>query len=118
LLIAAPISDIAMRLSLLPRVLPATCAALLLVSLNASAESTGKPLVLDTEGGINDGQSGLVLQTAPLSRQPMATARPAATPTQLQQQDSSPPIVVAPYINLPVGGASAPRAVTRPHSSQ
>ncbi|QCP48821.1 hypothetical protein FAZ95_06240 [Trinickia violacea] len=99
------------------RVLPAACAALLLVSLNASAQSNGKPLVLDTESGINDGQSGLVLQTAPLSRQPMVAAKPTATPSELQP-DSSQPIVVAPYINLPVGGASAPRPVYRPKSSQ
>ena len=99
------------------RVLPAACAALLLVSLNASAQSNGKPLVLDTESGINDGQSGLVLQTAPLSRQPMVAAKPTATPSELQP-DSSQPIIVAPYINLPVGGASAPRPVYRPRSSQ
>jgi hypothetical protein len=106
-----------MRLFSLLRVLPAACAALLLVSLNAFAASTGKPLVLDTQSGINDGQSGVVLQTAPLSHQPMVAATPTATPAELQP-NSSDPIIVAPYINLPVGGASAPRPVYRPRSGQ
>ncbi|TKC77283.1 hypothetical protein FAZ69_32805 [Trinickia terrae] len=112
-----------MRPFLLLRVLPAVCAAAVGfvasgAATNALAASDRKPLVLDTESGIDDGQSGVVLQTAPLSRQPMVAAKRAAAPTELQQPDSSQPIIVAPYINLPVGGASAPRPVYRPNSSQ
>ncbi len=96
--------------------LPAACAALLLASLSASAASASKPLVLDTESGINDGGRGVVLQTAPLSQQPIVTATPARSPAELPPDSS--PIIVAPYINLPMGGASAPRPGYRPRSSQ
>jgi hypothetical protein len=109
-----------MRPSRLPRVSPLACAAVLLVlpmaAQNALAQSNGKPIVLDSQNGISDGQSGIVLQTAPLSHQPMVAATPAAAPVELPP-DSSPPIVVQPYIGLPVGGASAPRPVYHPRSS-
>jgi hypothetical protein len=110
-----------MRSIILLRVLPAACAAgmfaLSCASSGAIAASTSKPLVLDSQNGVSDGQSGLILQTAPLSHQPMVAATPAATPTELPSEESAPPIVVAPYINLPTGGASAPRPVYRPRSS-
>jgi hypothetical protein len=109
-----------MRPSSLLRVSPAACAAAWLIlacaAPNALADSGGKPLVLDTQSGINDGQSGVVLQNAPLSHQPMVAAQPTAAPAGLPA-DSSPPIVVAPYINLPTGGASSPRPVYRPRPS-
>jgi hypothetical protein len=69
----------------------------------ASSNDTRKPVILDSQSGISDGQSGTVLQTAPLSRQPIVGAQPIATPAELAP-NSSIPIVVAPYIPLPVGG--------------
>ncbi|SEC80337.1 hypothetical protein SAMN02787142_1985 [Burkholderia sp. WP9] len=75
-------------------------------SASAASASTRKPVILDSQNGISDGQSGTVLQTAPLSRQPIVEAQPIATPTELAP-NSSIPIVVAPYIPLPVGGATS-----------
>ncbi|MFM0015567.1 hypothetical protein PQR46_30685 [Paraburkholderia sediminicola] len=72
----------------------------------ASSNDARKPVILDSQSGINDGQSGTVLQTAPLSRQPIVGAQPIATPTELAP-NSSIPIVVAPYIPVPVGGGTA-----------
>jgi hypothetical protein len=69
----------------------------------ALAASGGQPLILDTQRGISDGQSGTVLQNAPLSRQPIVEAAPAAQPQQLAP-DSSMPIYVAPYIQYPANG--------------
>ncbi|WP_236002362.1 hypothetical protein [Paraburkholderia elongata] len=71
----------------------------------ASDNNTRKPVILDSQSGISDGQSGTVLQTAPLSRQPIVGAQPIATPTELAP-NSSIPIVVAPYIPVPVGGGT------------
>jgi hypothetical protein len=51
-----------------------------------------------------------------LSQQPIVTATPARSPAELPPDSS--PIIVAPYINLPMGGASAPRPGYRPRSSQ
>ena len=70
----------------------------------AASSNSRKPVILDTQSGISDGQSGTVLQTAPLTREPIVEARPIATPTELAP-NSSVPIIVAPYIQLPVGGA-------------
>lgn len=69
----------------------------------AASSNTGKPLILDTQSGISDGQSGTVLQTAPLSRARIVEAQPMAAPTELAP-NSSIPIIVAPYIQLPGGG--------------
>ncbi|HEX7909076.1 MAG TPA: hypothetical protein VF534_13455 [Paraburkholderia sp.] len=74
----------------------------------AASSSERKPLILDSEGGINDGQSGTVLQTAPLSRQPIVGAQPVAAPAELAP-NSSMPYIVAPYIQLPVGGGTPPQ---------
>ncbi|MFM0213007.1 hypothetical protein PQQ96_37060 [Paraburkholderia sediminicola] len=83
-------------------------------TLAASSSDTRKPVILDSQSGINDGQSGTVLQTAPLSRQPIVGAQPIATPTELAP-NSSIPIVVAPYIPLPVGGGTpSPQPQPRP----
>jgi hypothetical protein len=76
----------------------------------AFAQSGGHPLILDTQHGISDGQSGFVLQNAPLSQQPIVQAAPAAEPEQLAPYNSSPPIYVAPYINLPTNGGTPPHS--------
>ena len=72
-------------------------------STSTSTSTTRKPLILDSQNGISDGQSGTVLQTAPLSHQPIVGAQPIAAPTELAP-NSSMPYVVAPYIQLPTGG--------------
>lgn len=68
----------------------------------ARAGSDRPPVVLDTQTGIHDGSSGMVLQNAPLVREPMVPAQPAAALTEM-----TPPaqqsIVVSPYIELPNG---------------
>ncbi|MFM0243024.1 hypothetical protein [Paraburkholderia phytofirmans] len=76
-------------------------------SAHAASASARKPVILDSQNGINDGQSGTVLQTAPLSHQPIVEAQPIATPAELAP-NSSIPIVVAPYIQLPTGGGTLP----------
>jgi hypothetical protein len=100
-----------MRAYFLLRVLPAMCvAALSLVLLNASAAPLSqKPLVLDTESAASDGPSspgGLVVHTAPLPRESRNPAQSAAPATG---QQSGSPLVISPYLIVPVGGgASAP----------
>lgn len=79
----------------------------------AASSSTRKPVILDSQNGISDGQSGTVLQTAPLSRQPIVEAQPIATPAELAP-NSSVPIVVAPYIQLPAGGPTPPQPQPHP----
>lgn len=82
---------------------------------SANTSTTRKPLILDSQNGINDGQSGTVLQTAPLSHQAIVGAQPIAAPTELAP-NSSMPYVVAPYIQLPTGGNTPqpPRPQPRP----
>ncbi|KVE33524.1 hypothetical protein WS68_12145 [Burkholderia sp. TSV86] len=67
--------------------------------------SGGAPLILDTQSGIHDGQSGVVLRNAPLSSAPIVeSARPAsimALPPAVTT-----PMVIIPYIEVP--GAPAP----------
>ncbi|WP_240159391.1 MULTISPECIES: hypothetical protein [Burkholderiaceae] len=79
----------------------------------AVSDSARKPVILDSLSGINDGQSGSVLMSAPLSRHPIVAAPPIAAPVELPQE-ASPPIVVAPYIPLPAGGGVPPRPMPRP----
>ena len=84
----------------------------------AASSSAGQPLILDTQHGISDGHSGTVLQTAPLSHQRIVEAKPIASPTQLTP-NSSTPLVVAPYIQLPAGGGTPtphPKPQPRPVS--
>ena len=95
----------------------AIVAAIALSSATSFAASSDprQPLILDTQSGISDGQSGTVLQTAPLSRQPIVGARPIASPAELAPEPS-PPIVVAPYISLPGSSGTAqtqPRGAPR-----
>nr|WKF59031.1 hypothetical protein HUO10_003539 [Paraburkholderia busanensis] len=81
-----------------------------------SAESAArKPLILDSQNGISDGQSGTVLQTAPFSHQPIVGAQSIAAPAELAP-NSSTPYIVAPYIELPTGGGTSqpPRPQPRP----
>jgi hypothetical protein len=90
---------------------PALCAAVSLLALAspvafAASSSGGQPLILDTQHGISDGQKGTVLQTAPLSHDRIVQAQPMATPTELAP-NSSVPLIVAPYIQLPVGGGGS-----------
>ncbi|RDJ97441.1 hypothetical protein [Paraburkholderia lacunae] len=93
--------------SILATAIAASLTTVLAVPATFAASSNGgKPLILDTQSGISDGQSGTVLQTAPLSRQRIVDAQPIAAPTELAP-NSSMPIVVAPYIQLPVGGAAS-----------
>jgi hypothetical protein len=69
----------------------------------------GQPLVLDSQRGISDGQPGVVLQNAPLSREPMVEA---AHPPGMGS-DSSQPFIVAPYVEVP-GGGGRPNPQPRP----
>lgn len=101
-------------------ILAATVAALLTTVFAvpasfAASSNTGKPLILDTQSGISDGQSGTVLQTAPLSRARIVEAQPMAAPTELAP-NSSIPIIVAPYIQLP-GGGGVPQPQPQPQPS-
>ena len=89
----------------------AVCLAFAGIASYAMAD--GPPVVLDTQTGIHDGQSGLVLQNAPLSREPMVPMQQLAAPAQLDSAatNDQPPIVVAPYIALPGAGGAAPATV-------
>jgi hypothetical protein len=88
-----------------------------------SASPTNRqPLLLDTQGGISDGQGGTVLQTAPLSQSRIVEAQPIGAPEQLAP-NGSPPYIVAPYIQVPGGSATPyppmpqprPRPIPLPH---
>jgi hypothetical protein len=72
----------------------------------AASSTSRQPLILDTQGGISDGQSGTVLQTAPLSRSRIVEAQPIATPEELTPS-GAPPYIVAPYIQMP-GASTSP----------
>ncbi|PXW23336.1 hypothetical protein [Paraburkholderia caballeronis] len=74
-----------------------------------------QPLVLDTQHGISDGQSGVVLQNAPLSHAPMVEAQRAARPAELAP-DASPPLIVAPYVEVPGAGGGRPTKPSSPSS--
>jgi hypothetical protein len=92
------------------RVFPGLCASAWLLAIAfaqpALAGSDRQPLILDTQAGIDDGQSGVVLQNAPLIREPMVPAQPAAALTEFAPQ-GQPPIIVSPYIALPSGDAAS-----------
>ncbi|CAG9251772.1 conserved exported hypothetical protein [Burkholderia diffusa] len=71
----------------------------------AGAAATSKPLILDTQRGIQDGKGGLVLQSAPLSSEPIVEPAGMRAPAG-QGANSSIPLFVAPYINVPGWGVS------------
>lgn len=117
-----------MRPSFLLCPLPATVGVALCLLLSsvvspAFADSDRKPVILDTQTGINDGQSGIVMQNAPLSRKPIVAAQSPAAPTQLDQSNAQTPMIVAPYIKVPMpgantgtsGGGTAPLPIMRLH---
>ncbi|WP_321817941.1 MULTISPECIES: hypothetical protein [unclassified Paraburkholderia] len=84
---------------------------------SAGAHAAGKPLILDTQTGINDGQSGTVLQTAPLSHQPMVQMQQLPT-LDGNGTSGSQPIIVAPYVEVPGGGGRPPRPRTQQYAPQ
>ncbi|MFX1761663.1 hypothetical protein PWP93_03525 [Paraburkholderia sp. A1RI-2L] len=81
---------------------------------SAGALAAGKPLILDTQQGISDGQSGVVLQNAPLSSQPMVQTPSLPTLNGTGADGSQVPIIVAPYVEVPGGGGRPPRPMPRP----
>jgi len=89
--------------------------AILCVTSDAFAVSNNDrpPVILDTLGGVNNGQSDTVLLSSPAEPQPIVAAPPIAAPVELPAE-SSPPFVVAPYIQLPAGGGVPPRPIPRP----
>ncbi|MEA3118835.1 MAG: hypothetical protein QOI13_2105 [Paraburkholderia sp.] len=80
------------------------------ISQPALADSERKSVVLDTQTGIRDGQRGEILQSAPLARASIGSAKHGAAAGEAQQ----PAIIVSPYIALPVG-ASASLTELRTH---
>jgi hypothetical protein len=102
-----------------PRYLLAVTAAVSLTSVCATSnafatpDSARQPVIIDSQGGIYDGQSGTVVRTGPLSREPIVSAQPIAAPVELPPPESSMPMVVAPYIQVPAGGAVQPRPQPR-----
>jgi hypothetical protein len=96
------------------RVFSGLCAAVWLLALALSqpalADSDRQPVILDTQTGIDDGQSGEVLQNAPLVSEPMVPAEPTAAPSEFAPP-AQPAIIVSPYIALP-GGPSMPSGTT------
>lgn len=93
----------------------AACAAVWGAAVLPAVAWGGQPLVLDTQRGISDGQSGIVLQSAPLSQAPMVAAQRPAAPAGLAA-DESPPLIVAPYIKVP--GTSTRPGTKRPSRPQ
>jgi hypothetical protein len=107
-----------MRSAFQIRAFPSLCASAWLVataiSQPALADSGRKPVILDTQTGFQDGQSEVVLQSAPLAHAPVVSATDvAAAPGEIAQQ---PTIIVSPYIGVPAG-ASAPLTELRLHSA-
>lgn len=88
-------------------------ACLLLAAFSSQAFADGPPVVLDTQTGIHDGQSGIVLQNAPLSRAPMVPMQQLPAPTELNATSADAPIVVAPYIALPGPNGEMPASRIR-----
>lgn len=102
-------------------ILPAVGLLSTFSALAARAVSGGQPLILDTQRGISDGQSGTVLQTAPLVKAPIVEAQPIAEPAQLAPSNQSIPLYVAPYISVGgpqqqtvAPGSAAPATPTHP----
>jgi hypothetical protein len=96
----------------------AASAAVFAVTLTSAHAADRQPLVLDTQRGISDGQSGIVMQNAPLSRAPMVNAQSPARPAELAPP-TEPPIIVAPYLQVPgaSGGSQTPSQPSWPSGS-
>jgi hypothetical protein len=75
--------------------------------VGVQAEPARQPLVLDTQTGIHDGKSGIVLQNAPLSRAPIAAPAQMASPAELAP-NSTVPLIVAPYVQVPAWNSTQP----------
>jgi hypothetical protein len=71
---------------------------------HVAAHADGPPLILDTQKGIIDGQKGMVLQNAPLSHEPMVTARQPAAPAGIAADGAPPYIIVEPRIKASGSG--------------
>lgn len=85
-----------------------TAACVTLVGISTCALADGPPLILDSQTGVHGGQSGVILQSAPFSHEPMVPAQQLPTPQQLNTTSGEPPIIVAPYIALPGPNGAAP----------
>ncbi|MCW0060334.1 hypothetical protein [Burkholderia pseudomallei] len=73
--------------------------ALFIHALAGFAATASQPLILDTQRGIQDGKGGLILQTAPLSREPIV--EPARwRSTSYYGPSSSIVTFVTPYIDV------------------
>jgi hypothetical protein len=92
--------------------------AMTMALASAGAHAAGQPLILDTQRGISDGQSGTVLQNAPLSPQPMVQMQSLPTPSGSGTDGSQVPIIVAPYVEVPGGGGRPPHPTPRPSPQQ
>lgn len=103
---------------MIPIRIACVAAVVTLAATLASADAADRqPLVLDTQRGISDGQSGVVLQNAPLSRAPMVNAQSPARPAELAPDAGQPPVIVAPYVQLPgASGGARPPSRPRPRS--
>lgn len=100
------------------RVTAALMANAVLALASVGAHAAGQPLILDTQRGISDGQSGMVLQNAPLSPQPMVQMQSLPTLNGAGTDGSQVPIIVAPYVEVPGGGGRPPRPMPRPSPQQ
>ncbi|WP_425485295.1 hypothetical protein [Burkholderia guangdongensis] len=70
------------------------------------AEAQSQPLILDTQQGIRDGKGGLLLQTAPLSHEPIVEPAHPRTPAG-QASNTSMPIYIVPTIKIPGSNATS-----------
>jgi len=87
------------------------CFAALAVIVSAPALAADRqPLVLDTQRGISDGQSGVVLQNAPLSRAPMVQAQSPARATELAPSGAPTTVIVEPTLQMPGTSSTQPPA--------
>ncbi|MGK8203385.1 hypothetical protein ACRS3T_06165 [Burkholderia cenocepacia] len=88
--------------------------AVLVHGIAAAAATSSKPLILDTQRGIQDGTGGLMLQTAPLSSEPIVEPAGMRAPVG-QGANTSIPLFMAPYIDVSgAQPAGRPRPTPRP----
>lgn len=82
-------------------------------ALAGHAGGSSEPLILDTQQGIQDGKGGVLLQTAPLSREPIVEPARPREPAG-QAANTSIPIYVAPYVGVPERRTSPPSSQPQP----